>query len=142
MVLLYTGVWARCWRKPTDSHHMLTKARGGVILDEIGETYHKANLCRIHHQMADGGDAYAGGLLIDGYVRTLDNGRVVYYGSDTYLSSRYPIEQENNGDDTGAADVWDGSQDPNRRERELRAGEGGTELSWRVGALIRGAPPA
>lgn len=89
MVLVYTGAWTRCWRKPTERHHLLTRGRGGRVLDEIGETYHISHLCHIHHRMADGGDAYAGGLLIDGYVVT-EGDRVVYYGTDEYLTARYP----------------------------------------------------
>lgn len=92
MIRLYTGAYTRCWRKPTDSHHALTKGRGGRLLDEVGETYHKINLCRIHHGMADGGLAYEGGLLIDGYVQTLADGRVAYYGTDEYLTRKYPKE--------------------------------------------------
>lgn len=89
MIAVYTGVWTRCWRKPTERHHLLTRARGGSILDKAKETYHIARLCHIHHRMADGGDAYAGGLLIDGYVVT-EGDRVVYYGTDEYLSAKYP----------------------------------------------------
>lgn len=92
MVRVYTGAWTRCWRKPTERHHLLTRARGGRILDEVGETYHLIDLCHIHHRLADGGDAYAGDLLIDGYV-SRSNGRVVYQGSDEYLSDKYPKEQ-------------------------------------------------
>lgn len=92
MVQVYTGAWTRCWRQPTERHHLLTRARGGRILDEAGETYHLIHLCHVHHRLADGGDAYDAGLLIDGYVTTA-NGRVVYHGSDEYLSNKYPREQ-------------------------------------------------
>ena len=67
---------------------MLTKARGGRILDDAGETYHLIALCRQCHQASDGEVAYAGELLIDGYVTTKD-GKPFYQGSDEYLSKRY-----------------------------------------------------
>jgi hypothetical protein len=67
---------------------MLTRARGGAILDEVGETYHKINLCREHHAWSDGGQAYEAGLLIDGYV-TKENGKVVYQGTNHYLRRHY-----------------------------------------------------
>lgn len=82
-------VWTRCWQSPTEVHHLLTRARGGTILDQVGESYHLIDLCPDCHRRADGGDAYMGGLLIDGYVTT-DNGHVVYNGSDEYLSKKYP----------------------------------------------------
>ena len=81
-------VWTRCWRKPTEKHHMLTRARGGAILDSVGETYHLINLCREHHAWSDGGQAYDAGTLIDGYVTT-ENGKVIYNGSDPYLTRKY-----------------------------------------------------
>jgi hypothetical protein len=87
-MLWVNEVWCRCWKQPTESHHMLTRARGGAILDEIGETYHKINLCREHHAWSDGGQAYEAGLLIDGYV-TKENGKVVYQGTNHYLRRQY-----------------------------------------------------
>ena len=92
MVQVYTGAWTRCWRQPTEKHHALTRARGGRVLDDIGETYHHIHLCHYHHRMADGGDAYSAALLIDGYAIT-EGDRVVYYGTDEYLSNKYPKEQ-------------------------------------------------
>ena len=71
---------------------MLTRSRGGRVLDEVGETYHLIRLCHKHHAMSDGGAAYEAGLLIDGYAIT-EGGRVVYYGTDEYLSNKYPKEQ-------------------------------------------------
>lgn len=85
-----TGIYTRCWGRPVEIHHLLTRARGGNILDQHGETYHLIALCPEHHRMSDGGDAYAGGLLIDGYVSTDNRGRPVYHGSDVELSERYP----------------------------------------------------
>jgi hypothetical protein len=81
--------WTRCGLGPIEVHHALTKARGGRILDEIGETYHLIALCPRCHRMSDGADAYAGGVLIDGYV-SRDGDWVVYSGSDQYLSEKYP----------------------------------------------------
>lgn len=90
MVRTPNGIYTRCWKRPVEIHHLLTRARGGNILDQAGETYHLICLCPEHHAMSDGGDAYAGGLLIDGYVTTNKHGRPVYQGSDKELSERYP----------------------------------------------------
>lgn len=82
--------WTRCGRTPTDLHHRLTRARGGAVLDEVGETYHHMRLCRSHHQMADGAVAYETGLLLDGYVTTCKKcQQPIYAGSDVYLTGRY-----------------------------------------------------
>lgn len=83
-----TSIYSRCWGRPVELHHMLTRARGGRILDDVGETYHLIALCNEHHAMSDGGDAYAGNLLIDGYVQTV-NGKPEYSGSDYTLNERY-----------------------------------------------------
>lgn len=90
MVATNRGIYTRCWRRPVEIHHLLTRARGGGILDAAGETYHLICLCNEHHAMSDGGDAYAGGLLIDGYVTSNKRGRPIYHGSDIELSERYP----------------------------------------------------
>jgi hypothetical protein len=87
-MVLVNGVWTRCWDRPVEVHHVLTKARGGRHLDALGEDYHLMALCRYHHQAADGGEAYAGGLLIDGYVNKI-NGETIYYGSNEYLRRKY-----------------------------------------------------
>lgn len=84
-------VWARCGRRPVEVHHMLTRARGGAVLDAIGETYHLAALCPRCHSASDGAAAYDGGLLIDGYVTSTPLGPV-YTGTDTYLSHKYSGE--------------------------------------------------
>lgn len=42
--------------------------------------------------MADGGQAYLNGLLIDGYAQTHPDGRPLYTGTDTYLSKKYGTE--------------------------------------------------
>jgi hypothetical protein len=82
------GIYSRCWTQPVEAHHLLTRARGGAILDSVGEIYHLIHLCRYHHNMSDGSDAYAGGLLIDGYMTTV-KGKPVYNGSDRYLKEKY-----------------------------------------------------
>lgn len=83
------NVYTRCWQSPIEVHHLLTRARGGAVLDQAGESYHLIALCPSCHAKADGADAYMGGLLIDGYAAT-ENGKVVYYGTDEYLSKKYP----------------------------------------------------
>jgi hypothetical protein len=70
---------------------MLTRARGGAILDAIGETNHLIALCPRCHAKADGAEAYENGLLIDGYVNTGTFGPV-YKGSDKFLSHKYSGE--------------------------------------------------
>lgn len=89
MLQLPNGIWARCWKGPIEVHHMLTRARGGAILDRVGEIYHLIALCPDCHRASDGDMAYAGDLLIDGYVTTNKEGRPVYHGSDSYLRSKY-----------------------------------------------------
>lgn len=83
-----SGIYSRCWGRPIEVHHLLTRARGGRILDDVGETHHLIALCSNHHSMADGEEAYEGNLLIDGYVRTV-NGKPFYVGSDVVLKERY-----------------------------------------------------
>lgn len=85
--------WARCGRGPVEDHHALTRARGGGLLDTVGETYHHIALCPRHHRMVD--DAGPGsGLMIQGYAWE-DGGRIVYSGPDEYLSAAYPrVRQE------------------------------------------------
>lgn len=83
-------VYTPCGQGPAESHHRLTRARGGTILDKAGETYHLMYLCRKHHQMAEGGDALAGGLLLDGEVTTCTQClKPKYVGSDQYLDRHY-----------------------------------------------------
>jgi hypothetical protein len=83
-------VWARCFRRGIEVHHMLTRARGGDLLDMAGEDYHLAGLCPRHHQAAHGPGGRDQGLLIDGYV-TVDHGTglVIYTGPDDYLLQTY-----------------------------------------------------
>lgn len=81
--------WTRCFREPIEVHHRLTRARGGGLLDELGEIYHLIALCHQHHRNdADGGLAYESGLLLDG--RMYYAGGVYWYeGSDAYLKDNY-----------------------------------------------------
>lgn len=88
MVRGENGIYSRCWVKPVEAHHLLTRARGGGILDEVGDIAHLIHLCSYHHRMSDGESAYLGGLLIDGYV-SKENGRIVYKGSDPELNRKY-----------------------------------------------------
>ena len=83
-------VWTRCFRRGIEVHHMLTRARGGDLLDMAGETYHLAGLCSRHHGQAHGPGGRAAELLIDGYV-TVEHatGELIYTGPDTYLSLTY-----------------------------------------------------
>jgi hypothetical protein len=78
-------VWARCYRSPVEVHHMLTRARGGRILDAKGETAHLLALCAKHHREAhsDGGDIV--GLMMNGYITTAQDGSIVYEGTDPRL---------------------------------------------------------
>ena len=79
-----------CGAENADLHHKLTRARGGLILDAAGESYHHLRLCREHHGMAhDLGTAYDSGLLIHGYVITGTDGRPLYTGPDEYLNEHY-----------------------------------------------------
>lgn len=83
------GTRFRCGAANVEVHHMITRARGGSILDEEGETYHLLALCYIHHKWAH--DAGAGDLILPGYVyRENATGEVVYVGPDEYLSGKYP----------------------------------------------------
>lgn len=85
-----SGVWARCFASPIEVHHMLTRARGGDLLDQAGETYHLVALCPTHHREAVGSSGYEGGLLLEGYV-TLDaaTGEIIYDGPDPFLRQMY-----------------------------------------------------
>lgn len=76
--------FTRCWSRPVEVHHMLTRSRGGKILDAAGETAHLIALCPQHHRMAHAGGET--GLMIDGYISTGQDGRPVYQGSDPRLA--------------------------------------------------------
>lgn len=91
LVRVYTGTYTRCWKTPVEVHHLLTRGRGGDVLDAVKETYHLAALCPACHRAADGAEAYAGGLLTEGYVLwNSDKTWPVYTGPDDYLSRKYP----------------------------------------------------
>ena len=80
--------WTRCGRSPVEDHHLLTRARGGTVLDALGETYHHLACCPYHHRMVDD-LGFDSGLLIQGSAYR--NGNVVsYVGPDRYLSQKYP----------------------------------------------------
>ncbi len=82
-------VWARCGVSPVEVHHRLTRARGGLILDDAGETYHLMCLCRRHHHDAHTKtDVHTRGLLLEGYVVSGGLGPE-YSGPDQYLTKKY-----------------------------------------------------
>lgn len=80
--------WVRCGRRGVEDHHVLTRARGGGLLDEDGEIYHHLALCPSHHRMVDD-MGHESGLIIQGYAYR-DGRDIVYQGPDAYLSERYP----------------------------------------------------
>jgi hypothetical protein len=85
----YEVMFVPCGAEHAELHHKLTRARGGLLLDAVGESYHHLWLCREHHGVAhDQGSAFSRGLLIDGYVTT-ELGKPHYVGSDEYLSATY-----------------------------------------------------
>lgn len=86
----FSGVWARCFRKGVEVHHLLTRARGGDLLDRAGEVYHLIGFCPQHHRAAHDAGGREAGLLIDGYV-SLDSatGQIYYVGPDEYLQATY-----------------------------------------------------
>lgn len=82
-------IWARCGDTPVEIHHRITRARGGMFLDWVGESYHLMALCRSHHNMAHDQDyAIENGLLLEGYVNWSNN-YAVYTGPDEHLKERY-----------------------------------------------------
>ena len=94
MILIKTlrrpeGMYHQCGTEPADLHHKVTRARGGLVLDRAGETYHLMWLCREHHRTAHDEPAFDNGLLIRGYVTTGPDDTPVYTGPDEYLSEHY-----------------------------------------------------
>lgn len=73
--------YARCFRSPVEVHHALTRARGGLILDDVGITLHLLALCHQHHRDAHGPGGHEAGLMINGYVTSGADGLPVYSGS-------------------------------------------------------------
>jgi len=83
-------IFVPCGAERAELHHKLTRARGGLLLDKVGETYHHLYLCREHHDVAhDGYKAFQNGLLIRGSVISGPDGAPVYRGPDRYLLERY-----------------------------------------------------
>lgn len=105
MVELISGRWTRCGRRPVELHHRLTRARGGLILDAVGETYHLIDLCPWHHKIAhDEGQAFENGLLISGYVTSGPHGPV-YSGPDPYLNNLYGVGMHDVQDEVRGAEL-------------------------------------
>lgn len=82
------STWARCGRLGIEDHHMLTRARGGDLLDTVGEIYHHIALCPEHHRYAHA-EGFPTGLMLEGSAY-LEGGIITYVGPDDYLSARYP----------------------------------------------------
>ena len=78
--------WTRCGRSQVEVHHALTRARGGDLLDLVGETYHLIALCGAHHRQAHQG--VSPGLMLNGSVYR-DGLFLVYEGPDGYLQERF-----------------------------------------------------
>lgn len=86
----YEVMFVQCGKENAELHHKVTRARGGILLDIAGETYHQLYLCREHHNMAhDEGKAFDNGLLIRGSVTTHLDGKPLYQGPDEYLTEKY-----------------------------------------------------
>lgn len=88
-LVLTNGRYVPCGRMNADLHHKITRARGGLVLDKMGETYHHMYLCRPHHSIAHDQPAFENGLLIKGYVITDSTGKPYYTGPDEYLREKY-----------------------------------------------------
>lgn len=83
-------MYVACGKEDAQLHHKLTRARGGLILDKVHETYHHMYLCPEHHALAhDSGTAFETGLLIRGSVVTGPDDTPVYTGPDEYLTEHY-----------------------------------------------------
>jgi hypothetical protein len=79
--------WARCGKGPVEVHHALTRARGGALLDSVGETHHLIALCSTHHREVDD-HGHTSGLMIQGSVYR-DGLHLIYEGPDAYLRATY-----------------------------------------------------
>lgn len=84
------GKYVPCGAPDAQLHHKLTRARGGLILDKAGETYHHLRLCAEHHAIAHDQPAFDNGLLIRGFVKSDTRGHPIYSGPDEYLKEKYP----------------------------------------------------
>lgn len=69
---------------------MLTRSRGGALLDTAGETAHHLALCRGHHRLVDDYGSESG-LMIDGSAYR-DGLYLVYVGPDEYLTKTYGLD--------------------------------------------------
>jgi hypothetical protein len=90
-------LWVRCPGFASDVHHMLPRARGGLLLDAHREAYHLVVLCRPHHHLIHTNPraAEVAGLTIEGRVITnKSTGRLRYLGPDWYLSRKYGDRDE------------------------------------------------
>lgn len=83
------GMYVVCNMENAHLHHKITRARGGLLLDAVGETYHLMYLCAQHHADAHDEPAFDNGLLIRGSVVSGPDGSPVYTGPDEYLNERY-----------------------------------------------------
>jgi hypothetical protein len=83
------GMYVMCGKENAHLHHKVTRARGGLLLDAVFETYHTMWLCDGHHADAHDQPAFDNGLLIRGYVVSGPDGRPVYTGPDEYLKEHY-----------------------------------------------------
>jgi len=93
------GRFTVCEVEPAELHHKLTRARGGLLLDAVGETYHHIYLCREHHSYAhDTDQGYTSGLMIRGFVTTATDGQPWYSGNDEYLLEHYGTWREGIGE--------------------------------------------
>lgn len=82
-------MYVPCGKADAELHHKITRARGGLILDAVGETYHLMYLCRSCHQLAHDEPAFDNGLLIRGSVVSRPDGSALYTGPDEYLTTHY-----------------------------------------------------
>lgn len=96
-VIQLPRAWVRCGKRPVEDHHLLTRARGGDLLDEVGEIHHHLALCHEHHVAAHSPNAREAGLLMDGYVYRDAAHGLVYSGPDVYLSDKYGHERDEAG---------------------------------------------
>lgn len=69
---------------------MLTRSRGGLILDKSGEIYHLLHLCRRCHSYAHSAEGRH--LMISGYVITGPDKEPIYVGEDEYLNEHYGFD--------------------------------------------------
>ena len=83
------GMYVCCGMENAQLHHKITRARGGLLLDAVGETYHLIYLCAQHHADAHDKPSFDNGLLLRGKVMSGPDGRPIYTGPDEYLKEHY-----------------------------------------------------